>query len=1083
MKRKNIRLKALTVGMTAILALQNPVMSLHASAAATQYLSEVIISYGRTDAEAKNWLTQNGYKVVGQNLNEGGEGGSEALSWMGLASEKRSVFLGYKTTTNPEEAITDMKIMNMNGGYSYEAYEKVLEDTKAEKEHFLENIMAALKEYRENYKKPEGTAGRTRAKIAHDALNKFKDDDSGALMGDLLLNTLKSEDEAAWEADPTQHADMVTILMQGNSTCVSEIMQNLSIAADTEDNSWLNRVLGDQGIPENPETESDEAGDEDETETKTEPEQKTEQPEQETETAAPAESRQTKFDTFFAEYQAQRPALNKDETAAELIAMYDDDAKKFASSLVGLQNLLDNYTRSELTIAATDEEATAYFKEHEFEDRRIWMTAANLYYTLAELHYGMDSLLDYLVYTDDDYLTDDALLDGYEALGLPQRAKLYPFVAAMSRGQRCLLEYTAMDRLVTMGLTDNSTLKSIAATMDDSEMEADKLEVCSVYADVNRDDFKVGEIAVTNAAQGKQASTGEQIDEGLFGVGISPLTAGIGIGGIVMVVAGIAVAVKSGAAESAARALANQINTNLSNGLPYKAVVDGKSILGGGFSLEAMASTNINTINYSTVDKMIFNINESVKGMHILADQVNSGKLTMDMLNQTVINFRGATEKLTVAGANETIVFDSSFKIGLKPDGTVDHVTAATGDVIYYDGRPRGVDQAVKENYERFMAHVNPDISKNLENVTTQLENIRRTTGLSSIDDMINQAEKAADYINTLLKTQRATDGKILAEHLEEYGHLYDLQPRDAKLRLTGEQVYNVRQISDNELDNLINYLDKKQSGQDELIGKLKEYKANRLGDINELAEKKFELERMQEFAKEDIAVRDELMDKADDAMSAASGSKFWKWFGVGMAIVGLIMSAYSVYAAIDEMQTYYHQEMIPIPRKMVDLGYYEDGTSCYIYYDCAKCNRTGMSMGNETLGDYGDLNGDVMKQWLALYTTKDTRAGKPILASITVKKGTTSMPMKTVPLSFFGFNSAVNMTDTRFTYNNAKNGIYLYYKTDGASYAGTAETGGVLVTTGVLSAIGGAGVAGLIAALVSKRKKKEEKPSEPAAA
>jgi hypothetical protein len=229
-----------------------------------------------------------------------------------------------------------------------------------------------------------------------------------------------------------------------------------------------------------------------------------------------------------------------------------------------------------------------------------------------------------------------------------------------------------------------------------------------------------------------------------------------------------------------------------------------------------------------------------------------------------------------------------------------------------------------------------------------------------------------------------------------------------------------------------------------------------------------------------------EAADKADDAAEAAmtsgSGSTFWKWFGVGMAIVGLIMSAYSVYAAIDEMQTYYHQEMLPIPRKMVDLGYYEDGTSCYVYYDCAKCNRAAMNMGNETLGDYGDLNGDVMKQWLALYTTKDTRAGKPILANITVKKGTTSIPMRTVPLSFFGFESAVNMTDTKYTYNNDKNGIYLYYKQTAAKYAGTVETGNVLVTTGVLSALGGAGICGLIVALVSKRKKKDP-TGEPTAA
>ena len=91
-------------------------------------------------------------------------------------------------------------------------------------------------------------------------------------------------------------------------------------------------------------------------------------------------------------------------------------------------------------------------------------------------------------------------------------------------------------------------------------------------------------------------------------------------------------------------------------------------------------------------------------------------------------------------------------------------------------------------------------------------------------------------------------------------------------------------------------------------------------------------------------------------------------------------------------------------------------------------------------------------------------------------------MPVRTVPLSFFGFESAVNMTDTKYTYNNDKNGIYLYYKQTANKFTGTVETGNVLVTTGVLSAIGGAGICGLIVALVSKRKKKDPN-GEPTAA
>ena len=93
------------------------------------------------------------------------------------------------------------------------------------------------------------------------------------------------------------------------------------------------------------------------------------------------------------------------------------------------------------------------------------------------------------------------------------------------------------------------------------------------------------------------------------------------------------------------------------------------------------------------------------------------------------------------------------------------------------------------------------------------------------------------------------------------------------------------------------------------------------------------------------------------------------------------------------------------------------------------------------------------------------------------------SHAMSVEPLSFFGFNSAVNMTDTRFTYNNAKNGIYLYYKQAAASYSGAVSTGNLYVTVGVLSAIGGAGICGLAAALLGRRRKKDEQPTETKAA
>ncbi|MBR2402676.1 MAG: hypothetical protein IKB01_07910, partial [Lachnospiraceae bacterium] len=74
----------------------------------SKYIKEVRVSYGETEEEAKSWLKQNGYTVLEQNLNAG--------------TGKNCVYLGYKTTTNVKEAITDISIMDMKGGYSFGAY-------------------------------------------------------------------------------------------------------------------------------------------------------------------------------------------------------------------------------------------------------------------------------------------------------------------------------------------------------------------------------------------------------------------------------------------------------------------------------------------------------------------------------------------------------------------------------------------------------------------------------------------------------------------------------------------------------------------------------------------------------------------------------------------------------------------------------------------------------------------------------------------------------------------------------------------------------------------------------------------------
>lgn len=242
---KTLCSKALAVTVGAAMMMQAYGPTFASAAEETQYISEVYLSYGKDDASAKKWLEDNGYTVVDQNLNEGAEGGGAVLSFIKIGSEKRSVYLGYKTTTDSKQAITDMRAMNMKGEYSYDEYEKVLESKKTEITNFIADMKSALAEYRANYK-----SGALKAKIAHDKMNLLLDDDcDNAPLGDLLLQPIKEEmKEEDYNKEPTKHADMTTLILQGNMGYVNNIMTDICYAADTAADNWVGRLEKSKGL-------------------------------------------------------------------------------------------------------------------------------------------------------------------------------------------------------------------------------------------------------------------------------------------------------------------------------------------------------------------------------------------------------------------------------------------------------------------------------------------------------------------------------------------------------------------------------------------------------------------------------------------------------------------------------------------------------------------------------------------------------------------------------------------------------------------------------------------------------------------
>ena len=228
---RSIRKRGLAVCMMLVMAFMLSATPLHESnvqaatvKSASEYIKEVklFIKKGGTDKDAEAWCQSqgDGWKV----LVKGSEAGDLNAGASGAFSSEVGVFLCYKTTTDPEEAITDLAVMNEKGNYSEGEYENLLKKQKETYMDMVKNMETMIGEYRKNYENKIPVAVK-----AHDFLNIFKDDDSGELLGDILLN-----------ADDDRLAG---ILLQCNGMVVLTMQEKLAAACDTGKATWLDRMV------------------------------------------------------------------------------------------------------------------------------------------------------------------------------------------------------------------------------------------------------------------------------------------------------------------------------------------------------------------------------------------------------------------------------------------------------------------------------------------------------------------------------------------------------------------------------------------------------------------------------------------------------------------------------------------------------------------------------------------------------------------------------------------------------------------------------------------------------------------------
>lgn len=182
------------------------------------YISELRLIYAENYDTAKKVLGEtkfSDYNVLNYNLNS--------------KTDKIGVWLAYKTSTNIEDAITDIAVMQMDGGYNIGNYQEIIEKSKEDYIAMGEIYMQAIEYFR--------TACEADSFIAKSALRQLNfytgvDGRDGEKLGDIFTDGNINASELA------------TIFMQGNSYALKNIRSLLAmgVAYNEDGKHYLEKV-------------------------------------------------------------------------------------------------------------------------------------------------------------------------------------------------------------------------------------------------------------------------------------------------------------------------------------------------------------------------------------------------------------------------------------------------------------------------------------------------------------------------------------------------------------------------------------------------------------------------------------------------------------------------------------------------------------------------------------------------------------------------------------------------------------------------------------------------------------------------
>ena len=470
MKKLIMALTSVILCMTMLIGA--PAQLVASAAGGKKYISEVKVGMGETSDEASKELKSGGYTILTDDKGNYADLNKDAgtSSAMKKGPNQKIVYLGYKTTDDVNDAVTDLAVMNMNGGYSYQEYEKLMDDhMKTEIKPFVDRFIATLTEYRENLNKPKDSINYKRADYYRTLLNKLTDDDTkGKPLGNLLINKTKYElgDEAynkLSDSEKNNHCDILTLLMQGNGEAVQLLETELTKASDSKNNTWLDRFVKND------------------------------------------------LEAMTEKVKEEHPDFTPSEINSALDKKYNDDAKRILDKWNAFTDVLANYDEAvdkadEVIEDGKDDVKTLNDLNNDSSYEEVQEVVEDAYKVEANMVKGGIAGEDIVVkeYLEGTEYGDGTLLDFFEKDKSEFDDKdtireLYPIVNALTAGQIAGLDFLSIKDMILMAITDEKGFK---------EVKPDET-TASIYQDVNREIYDRGGVALTDDALRAQASAQE----------------------------------------------------------------------------------------------------------------------------------------------------------------------------------------------------------------------------------------------------------------------------------------------------------------------------------------------------------------------------------------------------------------------------------------------------------------------------------------------------------------------------------------------------------------------------------------------